>query len=116
MAQKTLPRELRPTRAALYTMINDDSPDLTVRQLAILMTLVDLPPEKTSVKHLAEPLKVPKPVVTRALDRMADLGLVQRFGYPPGDRRQITVGVTDKGRDLLRAMGKAAGRALAEAA
>lgn len=115
MAQKTLPRELRPARAALYTMVKDDAPDLTVRQLAILMTLVDLPPENTSVKHLAEPLKVPKPVVTRALDRMTDLGLVGRCDHP-NDRRQINVVVTPKGHDLLRAMGKAAGRTLAEAA
>jgi DNA-binding MarR family transcriptional regulator len=54
-----------------------DEPDLSVRQMAILLTIyMDAPPH--TVRGLASRLDVTKPVITRALDSMGKLGLVKR--------------------------------------
>jgi DNA-binding MarR family transcriptional regulator len=54
-----------------------DEPDLSVRQMAILLTIyMDAPPH--TVRGLAFRLNVTKPVITRALDSMGKLGLVKR--------------------------------------
>ena len=51
--------------------------DLTVRQLAILLHIYLMPPPHT-VRGLAATLNVTKPVVTRALDTMGAMGIVDR--------------------------------------
>jgi DNA-binding MarR family transcriptional regulator len=51
--------------------------DLTVRQLAILLHIYLVPPPHT-VRGLAATLNVTKPVITRALDTMGAMGIVDR--------------------------------------
>jgi DNA-binding MarR family transcriptional regulator len=57
--------------------VKDDEPDLSVRQITILLSIYLEPPPHT-VRALAAKLTVSKPVITRALDAMGKLGLVAR--------------------------------------
>ncbi len=73
----------------------DDVPDLTLRQLAILLTIrIDGPPH--TVRGLAKRLGVTKPVVTRALDAMGKQAIVARH-RDEADRRNVIVQCTTKG-------------------
>lgn len=57
--------------------VQDDEPDLSLRQITILLTIyLESPPH--TVRALAGKLDVSKPVITRALDAMGKLGLVTR--------------------------------------
>ena len=74
---------LRPSQAlrlwqqvALHE-VETGMPDLSTRQLSILLTIyLDAPPH--TVRGLAARLNVSKPVITRALDTMGALDLVSR--------------------------------------
>ena len=74
---------LRPAQAIRLmhdlslALVRDGEPDLSARQLAILLTIY-LEPPPHHVRDLARKLGVTKPVVTRALDSMGKLGLVSR--------------------------------------
>lgn len=75
--------------------VRDDAPDLTQRQMAILLTIyLDAPPH--TVRGLAAKLKVTKPVITRALDTMGALKLVSRQ-RDEKDRRNVLVRRTVQG-------------------
>lgn len=73
----------------------DDEPDLSVRQMTILLTVYLEPPPHT-VRGLAQKLKVTKPVITRALDSMGKLGLVSRR-RDEKDKRNVLIQRTVKG-------------------
>ena len=93
--------ELRPSQALKLlqdfslALVTDGEPDLSARQLAILLTIYLEPPPHT-VRGLAAKLKVTKPVITRALDTMGKLGLVSRR-RDEKDRRNVLVQRTVKG-------------------
>lgn len=75
--------------------VRDEAPDLTQRQMAILLTIyLDAPPH--TVRGLAARLDVTKPVITRALDRMGALKLVSRH-RDEKDRRNVLVRRTVEG-------------------
>ena len=57
--------------------VRHDDRDLTLRQMAILLHIYLVPPPHT-VRGLAAELNVTKPVITRALDTMGEMGLVDR--------------------------------------
>lgn len=87
--------EIKPSQALrLWHQVNldlvhDAQPDLSVRQVAILLTIyLDLPPH--TVRGLAARLGVTKPVITRALDSMGKLGLVTRR-RDESDRRNVVI-------------------------
>ena len=76
-------------------MVRDDEPDLSVRQICILLTIyLEAPPH--TVRDLARKLGVSKPVVTRALDSMGKLELVSRR-RDDKDKRNVLVQRTVKG-------------------
>src|SRR5438046_10222695 len=76
-------------------MVRDDEPDLSVRQISILLTIyLEAPPH--TVRDLARKLGVSKPVITRALDTMGKLELVTRR-RDDKDRRNVLVQRTVKG-------------------
>lgn len=76
-------------------MVRDDEPDLSVRQISILLTIyLEAPPH--TVRELARKLGVSKPVITRALDSMGKLELVSRR-RDTEDRRNVLVQRTVKG-------------------
>ena len=75
--------------------VRDDAPDLSLRQMTVLLSIYLEPPPHT-VRGLAQKLSVTKPVITRALDSMGRLGLVTRK-RDPADRRNVLVQRTVEG-------------------
>ena len=74
-------------------------PDLTARQFALLLTVYMRPPPHT-VRELATLMNISKPAVTRAVDRLSELELVQRK-TDENDRRSVLIQRTLKGRAFL---------------
>lgn len=101
--------ELTPSQAlglwhgVLKAQVHDDTPDLTIRQMAILLQIYLVPPPHT-VRGLAALLGVTKPVITRALDRMGEMLLVDRE-RDPRDRRNVIIKRTVKGALFLERFG-----------
>ncbi|HRE44564.1 MAG TPA: MarR family transcriptional regulator [Terricaulis sp.] len=91
-------------RRVTVTTVRSDAPDLTARQLAVLMT-VRLQPAPHTVRGLAATLNVGKPAITRALDTLTRLGFVQRR-RDPKDGRNVFVERTDKGDLFLDTLGQ----------
>ena len=89
---------------AVRAGVADDAPDLTQRQQAILLIIYLDPPPHT-VRALAGRLQVTKPVITRALDSMGKLGLVERY-RDPADGRNVLIKRTLKGALFVEAMGE----------
>ena len=76
-------------------MVRDEEPDLSIRQISILLTIyLEAPPH--TIRDLAAKLEVSKPVITRALDSMGKLDLVSRR-RDEHDRRNVLVQRTVKG-------------------
>lgn len=90
-------------RGALVESVRRDAPDLTARQLAVLLT-VYLTPQPHTVRGLASTLKVSKPAITRALDRLGTYEMVRRK-TDDNDRRSILVQRTVKGSVYLSEFG-----------
>lgn len=84
-------------------MVRGDEPDLSARQITVLIT-VYLEPQPHTVRGLAAKLQVTKPVITRALDTMGRLGLVTRK-RDPSDRRNVLVQRTVNGALFLERLG-----------
>lgn len=77
--------------------------DLTLRQTAILLQIYLVPPPHT-VRGLAAALNVTKPVITRALDTMGEMGLVDRV-RDDRDRRNVIIKRTVAGALYLEKLG-----------
>ncbi|MFO7481541.1 MarR family transcriptional regulator [Oceanibaculum nanhaiense] len=86
-------------RRSLVESVRADAPDLSSRQMAILLTVYLTPPPHT-VRGLAQTLNISKPAVTRALDRLGELGLLKRRPDDT-DRRSVLVQRTVKGSVFL---------------
>lgn len=84
----------------IVALVRRDGPDLSSRQLGVLLTcyLNDGP---QTVRGLAAELNVSKPAITRALDRLGELDLARRK-VDPADRRSVIVQRTLKGQSFLR--------------
>ncbi len=93
--QLTESEALRLWRDACLAMVRDDAPDLSARQLAILLTVYLDPPPHT-VRGLAARLGVTKPVITRALNAMSRYNLLMRR-RDPNDRRNVLIHRTVEG-------------------
>lgn len=91
-------------RGAIVESVRRDSPDLSARQMAILTTIY-LVQKPHTVRGLAETLNIAKPAVTRAIDRLSELGLVRRKP-DPDDRRSVLVQRTVKGSVFLSEFGE----------
>ena len=84
---------------ALVGYVRSGEPDLTNRQMALLM-IVYLTPGPHTVRGLARMLGVSKPVVTRALNTLGALGYLRRE-RDQDDRRNVFVVRTTSGADFL---------------
>jgi DNA-binding MarR family transcriptional regulator len=109
MNQDELVELLRRTTIAL---VRRDGADLTIRQMAVFMSCyLDTHTDHT-VRGLAALLHISKPAITRALDRLSDMDLIQRK-VDPADRRSVVVRQTTAGmsffRDLTGIVHQAAG-------
>ncbi|HFC05663.1 MAG TPA: MarR family transcriptional regulator [Rhizobiales bacterium] len=99
----TAGQALRLWHEVNLSMVLDQAHDLSVRQMAILLTIyLETPPH--TVRGLAEKLSVSKPVITRALDTMGILGLVSRR-RDENDRRNVLIQRTVEGALYLEQLG-----------
>lgn len=88
-------QSLRLWQQVTLSQVRDGAHDLTMRQMAILLTIYLDPPPHT-VRGLAAKLEVTKPVITRALDTMGALRLVSRH-RDPADKRNVLIKRTVEG-------------------
>ena len=84
----------------MVATLERDLPDLTARQFALLLQ-VYLGPTPHTVRGLATRLKMSKPAVTRALDRLSALGFIKRM-RDKSDRRSVIITRTVAGALFLR--------------
>ncbi|MBT3557460.1 MAG: MarR family transcriptional regulator [Rhodospirillales bacterium] len=91
-------------RRAIVKSVRIEAPDLSARQMAMLLTVYLTPPPHT-VRGLSAELNVSKPAVTRAIDRLTELGMVRRKPDET-DRRSVLIQRTVKGSVFLREFGE----------
>ena len=87
-------------RDTIVALVRQDGPDLSARQFGVFLTCY-LEAESQTVRGLAASLDVSKPVISRALDRLADFDLVRRKA-DPADRRSVLVQRTPAGTAYLK--------------
>src|SRR3712207_1916767 len=99
-------------RDTVVALVRRDGPDLSARQLGVLLTvyLVEGP---HTVRGLAAELNVSKPAITRALDRLGELDLARRK-VDPLDRRSVVVVRTEAGRAMLARLRAVLGEAVSQ--
>lgn len=78
------------------------APDMTCRQVAIL-AIIDANPDK-STGDVAKAAGVSRPAVTRATQKMVELGLVTSLRSKE-DERRVRLFVTQRGHALLTKIG-----------
>ena len=96
-------RSLAGWMQTLVGYVRSGQPDLTNRQMALLL-LVYLTPGPHTVRGFAQSLGVSKPVVTRALNTLGALGYLRRE-RDEADRRNIFIAHTDVGAHFLEGFG-----------
>src|SRR5207247_836872 len=94
---------LRPLVETYFAFIRRDDPHirslgLTPSQFDVIATLGDT--EGMTCKELSEATLVTKGTLTGVLDRLEAKGLIQRDAVI-GDRRRVTIRLTDKGQALF---------------
>ena len=92
-------RSLKSWMQTLISYVRSGQPDLTNRQMA-LMLLVYTTPGPHTVRGLANILGVSKPVITRALNTLGALGYLRRV-RDEADRRNVFVARTTIGQEFL---------------
>ncbi len=91
-------------RRAIVSSVRLDAPDLSARQMALLLSVYLSPPPHT-VRGLSKVLNVSKPAITRAVNRLSELGMVRRK-TDDADRRSVFIQRTVKGSVFLREYGE----------
>jgi len=79
-------------------LITKKRDDLSVRQLAVLMACKLA---KQTVRGLAERLNLHKPAITRAADKLEELGFIAR-AKDPNDGRSVLLSITVAGRKFTQ--------------
>ena len=90
-------------RRVMVTALRQGLPDMTQRQFALLLHVYLTPPPHT-VRGLAQHLKISKPAVTRAVDRLSDAGYLKRK-TDEADKRSVLIQRTVQGSVFLREFG-----------
>ena len=99
VAHPTMGPPLSQWMDTLIDYVQSARPDLTNRQMALLMVVYLLPGPHT-VRGLAARLRVSKPVVTRALNTLGALGYLRRQ-KDDADLRNIFIEQTPQGLAFL---------------
>lgn len=89
---------------AITNSVQREAPDLSARQMAVLLN-VYMTEAPHTVRGLAEELRISKPAVTRALDRLGKLGFIRRKA-DEFDRRNVLIQRTVTGSIFLRNYGE----------
>ncbi|MDD3288616.1 MAG: helix-turn-helix domain-containing protein [Alphaproteobacteria bacterium] len=92
-------KNLELWRRTLVASVRGDAPDLSARQMALLLS-VYIGEGPHTVRGLAQALKISKPAVSRALDRLGELGYIRRQ-RDDLDRRNVLVQKTGSGSSFL---------------
>lgn len=90
---------LRLCLDALAAAIRDETPDLSARQAAVLLVIY-LEEGPHTVRGLAARLRLSKPAITRAIDRLERAGYVRRK-RDEADRRNVLLQRTVRGSVFL---------------
>jgi DNA-binding MarR family transcriptional regulator len=93
-------------KAAIVKYVRAGVPDLTNRQMAMLLVLHFDGPQ--TVRGLAKVLRVSKPVVTRGLNTLSALRFARRERSQT-DKRDVIVFETPEGAEFLKGIGQFAG-------
>jgi DNA-binding MarR family transcriptional regulator len=99
-ANETTESLVNVLRDTIVALVRQDGPDLSARQFGVFLTCY-LENDAQTVRGLAAALDVSKPVISRALDRLADFDLVRRKA-DPADRRSVLVQRTPAGTSYLK--------------
>lgn len=91
---------LKELNALFLSLARNLPPDLTIRNLSILLA-VYMDGEAYTVRALANHLDISKGAVSRAIDTLEKRGLLVRLPDPK-DGRSITLGRTPRGIEDLR--------------
>ncbi len=86
-------------RRVLTECVRNDTPDLSARQMALLLTAY-MDEREHTVRGLSAHLRISKPAISRALDRLGELGYIQRQ-RDDRDRRSVLVMRTAEGEKFL---------------
>ena len=86
-------------RDTVVSLVRREGPDLTARQLGVLL-ICYLEEGPHTVRGLAARLNVAKPAITRALDRLEEFQFARRL-QDPRDRRSIIVARTEEGEQFM---------------
>lgn len=86
-------------RHTLVASVRGDAPDLSARQMALLLS-VYMSEGPHTVRGLAQTLHISKPAISRALDRLGELGYIRRE-RDELDRRNVLVQRTATGGTFL---------------
>lgn len=92
-------QSLELCRHTFVASVRGDAPDLSARQMALMLS-VYLGNGPHTVRGLALALKISKPAVSRALDRLGDLGYIRRQ-RDDLDHRNVLVQKTSCGAEFL---------------
>jgi DNA-binding MarR family transcriptional regulator len=87
-------------QGTIVESVRRDGPDLSARQMAVLLT-VYLTEEEHTVRGLAKLLNVSKPAITRALVKLEGLKYLRRK-TDPSDKRNVLIQRTIQGSIYLQ--------------
>ena len=87
-------------RHSLVASVRGDAPDLSARQMALMLS-VYMGEGPHTVRGLAQALRISKPAISRALDRLGELGYIRRQ-RDDLDRRNVLVQRTSTGAIFLK--------------
>jgi len=93
-----------PPAAQAFILAAQPDPNMTCRQIAVLALVAEYSGE--SNKSIAETLGLPAPVVSRAVDKLIELGLLKRR-VSIMDRRKVELTITPAGARLVREIASA---------
>ncbi len=81
--------------ACVLSVVKSDLPDLSNRHMAVLLS-VAFQRDRYTVRGLAAHVGVSRPVISRGLNKLSRLGLLQRESDPK-DGRSVFIAMTEKG-------------------
>jgi DNA-binding MarR family transcriptional regulator len=94
---------VKALRGTVLALVRSNSTDMSARQFAVFIACYS-EAEAHTVRSLAAKLGLPKPAISRALDRLTGFDLVRRK-VDPMDRGSILVQRTAVGMTFLRNVG-----------
>jgi DNA-binding MarR family transcriptional regulator len=93
-------RRLVSLHSGVLGLAGTDEPDLTMRQLGVLL-ICSTAKHPETVNSLSALLHVPKPIISRAIDKLEGLGLARRVRHL-FDGRLVQIEATGAGHLLCK--------------